>query len=47
MPNNGISKIHKHACGIDIGSQNLHVSTDGKSVKVFPTYTESLIELVN
>lgn len=47
MSNNGISKIHKHACGIDIGTQNLHVSTDGKSVKVFPTYTESLIELVN
>ncbi len=46
MSKKGMPEIHPHACGIDIGSKNLHVSTDGETVKVFPTYTESLLDLV-
>lgn len=46
MSNNGMPMIHPHAAGIDIGTQNLHVSTDGITVKVFSTFTESMVELV-
>lgn len=47
MSNNGMPMIHPHAAGIDIGTQNLHVSTDGITVKVFSTFTESMFELVD
>jgi len=46
MSNKGMPKIHPHAAGIDIGTGNLHVSVDGETVKVFATYTESVVELV-
>lgn len=46
MSKEGMSIIHPHAAGIDIGSEKNHVSVDGVNVKVFPTFTESLVELV-
>jgi len=46
MSKEGIPRIHAHAAGIDIGTENLHVSIDGETVKVFSTFTESIIELV-
>ena len=46
MSKDGMPRIHPHAAGIDIGTENLHVSIDGETVKVFPTFTESIIELV-
>jgi len=47
MSSKGIRKIREHAAGIDIGTEKLHVSIDGETVKVFSTYTESLQELVS
>jgi len=38
--------INPNAAGIDIGTENYHVSVDGKTVKVFETYTESGVELL-
>jgi transposase len=46
MSNKGLPEIHAHAAGIDIGTKNFHVSVDGVTVKVFETYTESIVELV-
>lgn len=46
MSKNGMPKIHPHAGGIDIGTVNLHVSTDGETVTVFSTFTESLLEVL-
>lgn len=46
MSQDGMPRIHPHAAGIDIGSVNMHVSVDGETVKVFPTFTESLVALV-
>jgi transposase len=42
----GFPKLRHHAAGIDIGSTNLHVSVDGETVKVFQSFTESIVELV-
>jgi transposase len=46
MSKTGIPIIRENAAGIDIGAENMHVSVDGDKVKVFPTFTESLVELV-
>jgi transposase len=46
MSKQGLPQINAHACGIDIGCENNHVSVDGKTVKVFPTFTESLSDIV-
>lgn len=35
-------KIHEHAAGIDIGSEKIFVSPEGKQVIVYDTYTGSL-----
>lgn len=40
------TKIFPHAAGIDIGTRELHVSTDGETVKVFDTFSASLNGLV-
>jgi transposase len=42
----GFPKLRHHAAGIDIGTTNLHVSVDGETVKVFQSFTESIVELV-
>jgi transposase len=36
--------IHPHAAGIDIGAEKIFVSVAGQEVKVFATYTASLLE---
>ena len=46
MSKEGMPVIHQYAAGIDIGTEKMHVSVDGETVKVFPTFTESLVELV-
>lgn len=46
MSKEGMPVIHQNAAGIDIGTEKMHVSIDGETVKVFPTFTESLVELV-
>lgn len=46
MSTTKMEKIHKNAGGIDIGTQEYHVSTDGQTVRVFTTYSESTIELI-
>ena len=46
MSISGLPIIRSNAAGIDIGTEKMHVSVDGETVKVFSTYTESLAELV-
>ncbi len=41
-----LPQIFPHAAGIDIGTRELHVSTDGETVKVFDTFSGSLNGLV-
>lgn len=42
----GLPRIRANAAGIDIGSEKMYVSVDGETVKIFETFTESLVELV-
>lgn len=46
MTQTQLERIHTHAAGIDIGTMEFHVSTDGKTVRVFKTFTESIVELI-
>jgi transposase len=42
-----LSKIKKHAAGIDLGTKDFFVSVDGQNVKSFQTHTAALKELVS
>ena len=42
-----LSKIKKHAAGIDLGTRDFFVSVDGQNVKSFQTHTAALKELVS
>jgi transposase len=42
-----VEKLHQNAAGIDIGSEQFFVSTDGESVKVFETFTSSIEALIS
>jgi transposase len=46
MATTNMERIHQNAAGIDIGTQEFHVSTDGQTVRVFNTYSESIIQLI-
>lgn len=46
MSKKGMPQIHPHAAGIDIGATNMHISVDGETVKVYPTFTESISEAI-
>jgi len=41
-----IHEIRANAAGIDIGTEEFFVSTDGESIKVFETFTESINQLI-
>src|SRR5512140_3748309 len=46
MSQTSLEKIFSKAAGIDIGTMAFHVSTDGETVRVFSTFTESIVELI-
>lgn len=46
MTSKALPIVHPNAAGMDLGSENYHISVDGKTVKIFPTFTESLKEIV-
>ena len=41
-----VHKIRENAAGIDIGTEEFFVSTDGETIKVFETFTESIDKIV-
>lgn len=46
MSHTQVKQIFPNAAGIDIGTKEFHVSTDGETVRVFSTFTESIVELI-
>lgn len=42
-----VERIRKNAAGIDIGTEEFYVSTDGEMIKVFKTFTYSIETLIS